>query len=257
MALDLATVRTRVAALIGHSNTHLTDGSTTNARVDEAALQALERFSQDRPRRLTTAAAAVGAASYDLALPASWVEGFSELENIEYPVPTSARNFPAYLPRDEWGTLTSATGTTVIRSFGAQFSPSSNYSLVYTAPHTLDDLDAATATTIPAGDEAAFCRLTAAKALFILAASTASETDSSVSIDVAGHREKADRYRSLAKDMLADYEKAMAEDGGPPAVAFVDMRNRVRRTGIFRKVVGEGENDPSQDAYSPLDPGSF
>lgn len=255
MALDLATVRSRVAALIGQSNVHLTNGSTTNARIDEAALQAVERYSQDRPRRLTTAAAAVGAATYNLALPTGWVEGFSEVENIEYPVPTT-RAFPVYLPRNQWGIVTGTDGASVIRSFVAEFSPSSNYSIVFTAPRAVKDLDGAAASTVPAGDESAFVKLTAAKALLILAASTASETDSSIGVDVAGHREKADRYRSLAKDFAADYEKSMAEDGGPPPVAFVDTRNLLRRSGIFRKVIADDENQPSLDAYVPFGSGT-
>jgi len=74
-------------------------GNLDQPDKDAAIRDAVGQYSKDRPR--VVVADIEGAGSYDLALPAEWEEGFSEVRQIFFPLAADERNSPE-LEADAW-----------------------------------------------------------------------------------------------------------------------------------------------------------
>lgn len=249
MALDAAQVRTGIQAHTLESFARLRPGGV-NTYLDRLIAEAVMRYSRDVPLVIGTTQAAVPAAGYTLPLPTKWVEGLSDLVAVWYPADQTNDAPPNFLPPDEFAVMTDATGASVIRSLSLRFATGNNYALIHTARHTLKDIDAEAATTIPRGDEEMFVTLASVLCLRALAADAAAETDSTIQAESAAHRDKAQRYLALSKEMMKDYAEWVDHEN-TVGQAFVDVR-QFQSAALFRRVIWDGFNSPTLDRFIPF-----
>src|SRR3990167_4524583 len=165
MAFDLANTYLEVRGRLQDqdaTNPHLADADLTIA-----VRAALERFGGDRPRELVAEFAGDGGQYYALTTAlVSWRDGFSSILWIDYPAAVIASDEEPTLldPALDWTifpAILSSVRTLYLYFPNHSPTASETIRIAYTAPHTLDDLDAATATTIDAAFEAAFYHLAA------------------------------------------------------------------------------------------------
>lgn len=170
------------------------DQVIVSARRDVAIGNALQRYSQDAPRQLVRDVTSDGTAL--LPLPTDWVDGISDLHEIEYPI----GNFPpTLLEPDAFGLYTTPSGNVIRVALAPPIGDGLRVS--FTAPHQLDNSH----DTIPATHQRALACLAAADLCGQLASYYASESAPTIGADVADHQGKTDRYRKRAQDLLAEY----------------------------------------------------
>src|SRR5438034_6969 len=80
MGQTLAAWETRVKAILGNPDV----ARLPVQDLDDAIKGALRRYGKDRPRALSADYAGNGS-TFDLAVPASWINGFSGVMAVEYP----------------------------------------------------------------------------------------------------------------------------------------------------------------------------
>jgi hypothetical protein len=216
MTLTLATLKTRVQSVLQQQHAYLS--FETNGDVEMAIRDALEHYSSDVPRIAVVDVAGDGA-TYDLALPSGYVQQFSSIHSIEYP----AGNYPAtYLEPSDWDYYQNASAT-VIRLLSAVPNTGETVRLRYTAMHTLDDFDSASATTIWLGHAEAFVKLVAAKCLDRLAARFLYEQESQFSIDTVDRGSRTDQARRLGRAFMEQYREVVGVQGGAASASgFLD-----------------------------------
>lgn len=175
--------------------------------LDIAIRPALLRFSIDRP--YVDIAEVPGAGSGYFALPAGFVDGYSELRSVEHP---ARQNPPIMLDSQAW-TITrdpTTVATKKILLYSATPSAAQYVRFEYTRPWPMPDPDDATLDLV---DDIAFeavAMLAASHALMTLANETARSRMADVlSPDYADHEERfrelntaADRLRSIYESFL-------------------------------------------------------
>lgn len=216
MAETLESIRQRVAFVLLDEGNHLSAGQGED--LDSVIRESLETLSHDLPREIVADIAGDGT-TYDLTLPATYVDGFSRIVSVEYP----AGERPAvYLDPNEYRIYRTASSTKLRLD---ETTPASGESarVTLTGLHTLDDLDSATATTVPTYHTQAFVTLCAATALYRLAAKFLHEQESSFNADAVDRRSKADEARRLGDKLLARYRDQIgAARGEAPALLVRD-----------------------------------
>jgi hypothetical protein len=103
-----------------------------------AVLQAAALYSLDRP--LTRVSDISGAGSFDLALPTGWVDGFSQVKQIEYPYDSSYPQ-PPTIDNDDWTIYQNPTGK-VLRLLADTPTSGETVRLHFSAPHRIPSTDA-------------------------------------------------------------------------------------------------------------------
>lgn len=190
--------------------------------IDAAIASAVERYSGLRARRavedLTVPAGS------ELPLPTGWIEGFSEVLAVEYPVDASP------ISELEIGLVRlrlRPAGYTI--EVPATFVGGETVRLTYKSQHVLD----LTSDTIPAHHRFAVQCLAASIVCGQLSAYYATEGAPTIGADAADHQGKTERYRNRARDLLAEFNKTLgvtdARTGGgadsqvPPAGAVTSV----------------------------------
>jgi hypothetical protein len=198
--------------------------------LDAAIVNALGRYSQDRPRIVTEDETGAGSGYFVLvgtgAVLASWIDGFSDVLAIEYPAAAvSATHAPTFLSRqDDWTFYRDATKT-YLRLLSATPSASETVRITYSTPHSHDTAS----DTVPTADVEALCDLAAHYACLALATQKAGSTDSSFAADSVNYRDSQLRYKQQAEAWLASYERRMGQGeasgvGGASATGDWDQR---------------------------------
>jgi hypothetical protein len=170
--------------------------------------RALRRYSIDKPRELVSAV--TGTDSKYITIDATnlpnFVDGFSYIDKIEASAPTIASNErPSYLERDEWEYY---RDDSAYRVYFVTKQPTSSDTIrfTYTALHTINELDSATADTIPTQDQEAIILFAASQAFSSMAGLTAGSQDPSLRSDVVNYKTKSAQYMQLSKEMKKQYD---------------------------------------------------
>ncbi len=228
MADDLATLiermRSRLQDVAG-----LLDAAT-EGDLYQAVRDGLEQYDDDAPRVLVADIAGDGV-TYDFALPAGYVDGFSRITAVEYP---AGQRQPVYLEPTDWHIYRTPT-TTKLRLRWHTPTSGETVRVSYTARHTVEDLDGATTTTVPAWHRQAFLALCTARAFSRLAARFVHEQEATLAIDSVERSSKVDQARKLAEALLREYRELVGVRGGEaPAAVRLDWSTSVAGSGAVR-----------------------
>jgi hypothetical protein len=202
-----------------------------NAALDSAISQATTKYSQDRPYTVVEDELGNGTPFFVLvgvgAVLASWVDGFSDIQSIDYPAAAiSATYQPTWLePGEDWTAYRDASKTYLWLRNAAP-TASETVRITYTVRHThTSALD-----TVPAADSDALWDLSAHCACVMLATKMAASSDSTMGADSVNHRDGQLRFKQQAEMWLQSYAErlGLATDGSPAgasANADWDSRN--------------------------------
>lgn len=217
MSETLATLAARVSSIIQDVAGYI--GTAAGGDRERAIREALETYDADAPR-VAVADIAGDGATYDLPPPAGYLDGFSRVLAVEYPAGARDLNL---LTDDDWSYYRTA-GATVLRLASLTPAVGETVRVTYTAPHALDGLDGATATTIPAHHAGAVANLAAARCLLRLADRFLHEQEDTLNMDSVDRGGKSDQARRLAGALTAAYREAVGvASGNAPALAIIDL----------------------------------
>jgi len=175
-----------------------------NASIDVAIAQAAKHYSADRPQKVAQDYA--GADSFDLALPTNWSDGFSTIDQIEYPFQaTGAQNLT--IDDDQYLIYQSPSGKT-IHLISAVPQVGETLRVHYTTLHTIP---LSGNTSIPDVDFDAVATLGAALALEQLADLMIQTGDPTLTADVVDYKAKSAQYLAAAKALRTNYERLMGK----------------------------------------------
>lgn len=203
MSLTLATFTDRVKSRLKDTTIGTARPNLASADFTVYARGALQRYQRDVPRvvSLATADLPEGDGTSFLALPATFIVGFSSALLFEYPVdqPTPVDYKPGagfYVDELRQRIVTDAFAVT----------DGENYRFIHTTKHTLNGLDSATSTTIIEPHEEAFCDLGTAKALLGLAGFYRNTSDSTMPADVVDYKGAGRDLERLVESYMSQYE---------------------------------------------------
>lgn len=178
---------------------------------------AVEKYSKDRPK--TDVQDVAGTGGHDVALPDTWVEEFSQVKKVEYPV----EEVPEItLPKDLYSVYRSPDGE-VLRLIGSTPDTDESVRVTITIPRTAD--------TIATGDVDAVENLAAAYCCEVLANLFTQTSDPTIAADVVNYRTKSSEFAARAKRLRQLYldHVGVKDDGGAPASTVVAAP---KRTGL-------------------------
>lgn len=186
-----------------------------------AATEALNRYSKDRP--LEVVVDIPGSASHDCDLPTDWVDGFSAILQVEYPVD----RVPAVtVDRADYSIYTSPAGKK-LRILIAAPAADEVVRQTYTLPHSEDSL--------PSVDLEAVANLAASVCLRQLAASFGQTSDPLIQADSVNYRSKSDEFRRLADSFEALYKSHLGIKANDTVTAGLVTAPPPERTRGFRR----------------------
>ena len=173
---------------------------------------AIKLYSKHRPNLI--AADIVGNGTNDYSLPTGWIDEFSTIKSIEYPlgdVPASL------LDSDDYGIYQTPTAKK-IRLNNISPSASESFRAAFTVLRT--------ETTIPDSDINALCNLAASLCLEELANAYAQTSDSTIAADSVDYRSKSAEFAMRAKRLMQLYKEHVGikeDDIAPAASAVADF----------------------------------
>ena len=166
-------------------------GKLTTADFSSALTEAMNRYSNARP--LSSVVDQHGSGVNDQPLPPAWIEGFSDIMSVEYPVD----QVPASIldPRD-YSLYARPAG----KSLRLNITPllTETIRVTFTIMHT--------EASVPIVDMEAIANLAASLCLRQLAASFGQTGDSTILADSVNYRSKADEFRRLADSFEGLYK---------------------------------------------------
>lgn len=201
------------------------DTSSTNpllsdAEVTQAINGALLTYSRDRPRTAVAAYSADGT-STDYRLPARWVQGFSDIIEVEHPAGEQTR---VLLDGADYEILETVLGGIPQRTVHfpgiTPAAGTNNLLLRYTARHEhTDELD-----TVPASDLDALAWLAGSYAAESLAGDMAHSARPTITADSVDHQAGEERWGAVAARLRSLYNEHIGAgtNGQAGSGAFVD-----------------------------------
>jgi hypothetical protein len=175
-----------------------------------------------------------GTGSTILGTPTGWVDEFSAVQRIEFPVGT---NPPTYLQTQDWTLLSSPTAATTyqIQFVSMSLGTGQRVNLEWTIPHTIDE----TSSTIPDAQFRPVGWLASSYALLQLAAFYNQSGDSTIGIDSQDPGSKGRDYLALARELRNRYrlffglgaENGKAAADVQPAGIFIDLDRKTSYRG--------------------------
>jgi len=225
MAKVLSDYEVVLAALIQDSAQKLTIEARQEA-IQNAVAEHSRLFPLTRRRSLAGSGTAV------LGTPTGWVDEFSSVRQIEYPV---GADIPHYLEAEDWLLISSPTSSTTyqIRYLGGSIATSQRLNLEWTVPHVVSE----TTGTIADPIYRAVATLGASYACLALAGYFTQSGDPMISIDSQSAPSKARDYRELAKEYRSRYRLMIGlgpEDQGADVIAagvFADVPSQTYQWG--------------------------
>ena len=206
--MDLADIRERIISEVKDESGKLEDPRD----IDNGIETALKEYSGHSPDTLVEDVAGNG--THDLDLPAGWVDEFSSIKSIEYPI----GDVPAtHLDDDEYAIYEDPAGDKL--------------RLVNNSPEATESVRVKfsifrTAATVPDKDIEAFILLGASYCLDKLANAFIQSSDSLISADSVDRQSKSREAGIRAKSLRKRYREQMGLKEGditPPASATVDL----------------------------------
>lgn len=180
-----------VVAMVKDSSGKLVNPDDYNAAISTA----IKTYSKHRPDQAVVDIQGNGTGDYDL--PDAWVEGFSSILSIEYPIGESPEML---LESDEYKIYQTPTGKK-IRLLYEKLDSSRSFRVTFSIPRTED--------TILPNDIEAFCDLATSIALGVLANTFLQTSDPTIAADVVNYRSKSQEATARAKQHALDYGKHM------------------------------------------------
>lgn len=172
----------------------------------------LGKYSKHRPDHKIVDV--VGNGTHDYDLPSGWVNEFSTVKSIEFPIGDVPASF---LEKDEAEVYETPTGKK-LRLLNDAPSASDSFRVKFTILRT--------ATAIPDGDIEAFTWLAASLCCEELANAYAQSGDSSIAADSVDYKDKSYRFAQRAKRLMQLYKEHLGlkeDDSVPAAVAVADL----------------------------------
>lgn len=161
--------------------------------------EAMSIFSKYKPRELSASIVGDGTNKYDV--PETWVQDFSTIQNVEYPIDEVP---PSFVNKNQYRIGIADDGDPQI-IFADNLSASQTLKVIFTANHT--NIDGATVTdvktnTIP--DINFHCVVNLSCYCYLLAqASMAGSTENpQLNAEIVNYQNRVDAYRRLAKEFL-------------------------------------------------------
>lgn len=187
-----------------------TDGKLAAADWTNGIAGALARYSKHRPK--VSVADIVGDGTNLYAAPAGWVEEFSGIDSIEYPI---GNNPETLLDKDDDYAVYKGSGAEQIRLINDTPPATESFRVRFTVLRT--------EATIAANDIDAVANLAAHICLGMLASRYIGTGDSTLQADAVSYRTKSQEATSRAKVCLTFYNDHMGvkEDGATPAASAV------------------------------------
>lgn len=230
MAVDLAGFKVRIGNVLQDVSSFI--ATSAGAEMEQGIRNALEQFGRDVPREVIADITGDGA-TYDLTLPDTYLDGYSGITTIEYP---AGERFPTILDSTAWS-LYRTESTLRLRLLAATPTLGSTVRITFTGMHTIDDLDSATVTTIPAYSTEAFTLLATAQCLYILASRFLHEQEDTLNLDTVDRGSRTDQARRLANDLMKQYRELIGESSEGalrPASGMVDWDSSYAGSGYRR-----------------------
>jgi hypothetical protein len=178
---------------------------------DRHITAALERYSKHKPA--VTVVDMAGNGTHDYAIPAGWVDEFSSLVSIEYPV----GDVPESLLDEDDYKIYQTTSAKKVRLINDVPPVGVSFRVSFTIPRT--------AITVPAGDVDAVAWLAASLCLEELANAFAQTGDSTIAADVVNYRSKSSEFAARAKRLMQLYKEHMGLKDGDTAPAAAVIRD--------------------------------
>jgi hypothetical protein len=170
---------------------------------------ALATYSKHMPKKV--AADLAGDGSHDLELPANWVDEFSVIKSVEYPVD----EVPAILiDKSDW-MFYLATDGKVLRLLSNTPETGESVRITYTIPRLEADVRVI--------DEDAVASLAAANCCDVLANIFTQSGDSTISADSVDYRSKGDEFARRAKALRQRYFDHMGIKADAPQPGFATV----------------------------------
>jgi hypothetical protein len=154
---------------------------------------AVKEHARYRPRVVAEDVTGDGGFDYPLSDLASWSEGFSAIQSVEYPVDDDDE-YADVLLEEQWRIYRKPAGR-VLRLLEDTPDTDEEIRITYTALHTCTD----STCTVETIDEEAVQALAAGYFCGMLAAYYAQSTDSTIAADSVDHRSKSQEYAARAK----------------------------------------------------------
>ncbi|MFA5424499.1 MAG: hypothetical protein WC374_11655 [Phycisphaerae bacterium] len=186
-----------------------------DAEKIQALISAIKKYSGHRPYEVTEEVDGDGSFDYDLADLESWVDGFSVIKNVEYPVDDNDREDNS-LQDDAWKIFKKSTGK-YLRFLEDSPETGEQFRVTYTALHVCTN----SLCTISASDETAVQMLAATNFCNMIAAYYAQTSDSVIQADSVDHKSKAAEYGARARTYKQEYCDHMGIKDGVVAAASV------------------------------------
>ncbi|MEN6639567.1 MAG: hypothetical protein ABFC95_10250, partial [Smithella sp.] len=188
----------------------------------QAISAAVAKYSSHRPREVIEEVDGDGTFDYLLSDLTSWLEGFSSIKTVEYPVDDTAQE-PNILQDDAFKIFKKAAGS-YLRFQEDAPSASEDFRITYTALHVCTNA----LCTIPASDEQAVQMLAAANFCQMIAAYYAQTQDSTIQADSVDHKSKASAYAGRARAYNQEYLNHMGIKEGIVGAASVTRDQDVK-----------------------------
>lgn len=195
---------------------HLVGGELPLGEAERifAISAALKKYSGHRPRIVVEDETGNGSFDYLLTLLADWVEGFSTIKTVEYPVDDTSET-AEILEDDAWRIYQKPAGK-CLRLLENTPETTEHLRITYTALHTCTDA----ACTVPSYDEEAMQILAASIFCDMLAACYAQTQDSTIQADSVDHKSKASEYAARARAYRKMYFDHLGiKEGETPAAS--------------------------------------
>jgi len=179
----------------------------TEKEINDSLVSSLEsRFSEDYPQVIVLDITGDGSQRYSV--PADWVEGFSFINELEFPVgdiPKTIIDKRRYsvdkLPSGQKITLINITPTAA-----------GDFRITYNIPWSIATLES-----IPRHNNENFVLVAASNLARLLSAAFSSHTDSRFEADTADHAAQAENFKTIADDLLELYDNSIGADEGVKA----------------------------------------
>lgn len=208
-------------------------GAIATADRDSAIALAVSRYSKDRPRKLVEDITAASSGKW-LDLPASWEDGFSVLQALEYPVGEAP---PSFLSADSFSLYQAPAGEQILLRNAV--TAGDTVRATFTVQHVLGGAT----DTIPGVDSEAVASYAAAILCDQLASLYSGDSDSTIQADSVDHQGKAREFAIRAKTLRKRYYDELGIDPKRNVAAgvVVDLdfpnslgQDRLQHPGRFR-----------------------
>ena len=189
-------------------------------------------YSKDRPKKTVVDVTGTGAFDYAITGLTGYVEDFSTILQVEYPVDDTSQE-QDLLEEDEWELYRKPAGL-FLRFKETTPSTSQSFRATFTAPWEFTTSNSSESLAIPSPDIDAIANLSASFAFGRMASKFVRASDPTISADMVDRRTKSDHYRSLAKDYAKMYRDHIGKPSESVAAGgFVDWDPRLQ-TGVDR-----------------------